>query len=76
MWRPGGDHGYVSTNGTQIIGMRKGPEIPKARQFGQAYAISKQWKKFYWGAKKISERISVAQFRLNKRESPKSKMCE
>jgi hypothetical protein len=70
-----GDFGYISTNGTQIIGMPPDQTIPKQRQYGQAFIISKTWKNYYWGARKISERISVAQFRLDKTGHKKSKLC-
>lgn len=41
----------------------------------QAFVISKKWAKHYWGAKNISEKISVAQFRLNKTGQKKTKLC-
>ncbi len=37
--------------------------------------MSKKWEKFYWGARKMSERISVAQFRLNKTGHRKTTIC-
>ncbi len=60
---------------TQIIRMAPDPDTPKQRQYGQVFVISKKWEKHYWGARKISERISVAQFRLNKTGQRKTTLC-
>jgi hypothetical protein len=59
VWR---DFSYTSTNGIQIIEIAADQNIPKPRQYGQAFIISKKWANYFWGAKKISERISAAQF--------------
>jgi hypothetical protein len=47
-----GDFSYQSTNGTHIIGMAAYPTIPKQRQHGQVFIISKSWVKYYWGSKR------------------------
>lgn len=70
-----GEFGYTSVAGTQLMCLESDETTPPNRRYGQGFVISKRWSTHFWGIKRISDRISVAQFRLNKTGTRKSKMC-
>lgn len=57
-----GDYRYTSEQGTQLICLESDDTTPKARRYVQGFIISQKWSKHLWGIKRISDRISVAQF--------------
>lgn len=70
-----GDFRYTSEQGTQVICLESDEDTHKARRYGQGFIISKKWSKHLWGIKRITDRISVAQFQLNKTGQKRCKMC-
>ena len=70
-----GELGYTSERGTKIICLESDKDTPKARQYGLGFVMTQEWSKHFWGIRRISDRICVAQFRLNKTGSKRIKMC-
>ena len=68
-----GEYNYTNEQGT-LICLESEDNTPVHRKYGQGFYISKKWMPHFWGIKRISNRISVINFLLNKSKARNSQL--